>query len=285
MAFPLAAGNTVILKAPEMSPGCSNAFVSILHEAGLPPGALNLIAHQPSDAAEVTKQLIESPIIKKINFTGSTGVGRIIAELAGRNLKPVLLELGGKAGVIVWEDADLELAAAKAAIGAFNGSGQVCMSTERIVVHENVVEEFIPHLKKAVQTFIPGLVTLINAAAVQKNKKLVKDALEKGATILYGSPDNDPGEGARMGPVVLKDVKKDMDIYYTESFGPTVSLITVSTEEEALEVVNDTEYGLTSAVFTRDLQRGLRFAKGIEGLSSLSLRLCYLLCARASPGR
>jgi len=127
--------------------------VSILHEAGLPPGVLNLLAHQPSDAAAVTKHLIESPIVKKVNFTGSTNVGRIIAELCGKNLKPVLLELGGKAPAIVWEDANLELAAGECAVGAFLSNGQICMSTERIIVHEKVVEEFEARFKNAVAGF------------------------------------------------------------------------------------------------------------------------------------
>lgn len=142
IAYPLAAGNTVVLKAPEASPRCSYAFVSCFHDAGLPVGVLNLIAHQPSDAAIVTKYLIEHPSITKVNFTGSTLVGKIIAKLAGENLKPVLLELGGKAPAIVLDDADLEKAAADCAIGAFLHSGQICMSTERIIVHESVASEF-----------------------------------------------------------------------------------------------------------------------------------------------
>jgi len=226
---------------------------------------LNLLAHQPSDAAAVTKYLIDSPVIQKVNFTGSTAVGRIIAELAGRNLKPVLLELGGKAPAIVWEDADLELAAGQCAVGALLHSGQICMSTERIIVHEKVVDEFEKHLKTAVANFAPdsndaGI--LINKAAVEKNKRLLKDAVDKGATILHGDPEN--GVDAKMRPVIVKGTSKEMDLFYMESFGPTVSLMVVKSEEEALQLANDTEYGLTSAVFTRDLATGLRFAKNIE---------------------
>jgi acyl-CoA reductase-like NAD-dependent aldehyde dehydrogenase len=265
IAYALAAGNTVILKAPEFSPLCSHSIVSIFIEAGLPAGVLNLIAHRPEDAASVTKHLIEHPSIKKINFTGSTVVGRIIAELAGRNLKPVLLELGGKAPAIVWEDADLELAAGQCAVGAFLHSGQICMSTERIIVHEKVVDEFEAKFKAAIAGFAPASENpgvLINKAGVEKNRRLLRDAVDKGAIILYGDVEN--GVDAKMRPVVVKGIKKGMDLFYTESFGPTVSLIVVKSEEEALELANDTEYGLSAAVFTRDLARGLRFAKEIE---------------------
>jgi acyl-CoA reductase-like NAD-dependent aldehyde dehydrogenase len=123
--YALAGGNTAILKAPEFSPMCSTGIVTSFHQAGLPEGVLNLLAHRPEDAASITKHLIESPIIKKVNFTGSTAVGKIIAELCGRNLKPILLELGGKAPAIVWEDADLELAARECAVGSFLHSGQI----------------------------------------------------------------------------------------------------------------------------------------------------------------
>lgn len=141
ITYALAAGNCAILKAPEFSPMCSWHICDILHKAGLPKGVLTYIAISSEDAPARTAQIIESPIIKKINFTGSTRVGRVYGELAGKNLKPVVLELGGKASVIVWEDADLKLAAVECAKGAFLHSGQICMSTERILVHKNVAAE------------------------------------------------------------------------------------------------------------------------------------------------
>lgn len=225
---------------------------------------LNVIAHQTSDAPAVTKALIEDPRVKKINFTGSTKTGKMIAEIAGRNLKPVLLELGGKAPAIIWEDADLKHAATECAMGAFLNNGQICMSTERIIVHKNVVPEFESHLQAAMKEKWSQAGVIINKASVEKNKGLIQDALDKGATLLYGDIDSKYEIETKMAPVAVKGVVPYMDLYYTESFGPSVSLLVIGSEKEALEVANDTEYGLSSAIFTRDLARGLRLAKGIE---------------------
>lgn len=239
---------------------------SVFHEAGLPGGVLNLLFTEPANAPAITQMLIADPDVKKINFTGSTMIGRIIGKLAGEHLKPVLLELGGKAPAIVWEDADLDNAATQCALGAFLNSGQICMSTERILVHKKVRAEFESKLVNAINTIFggPDALVLINSTAVARNKKLAQDALSKGASILYGEPDAKESTDTRMRPVVIHGVKTDMDIYKTESFGPTVTLYEIETEEEALRIANDTEYGLSSAVFTEDLRRGLRFAKEIE---------------------
>lgn len=268
----MAAGNTVVFKASELSPKTMHGICSVFAEAGLPAGVLNMIAHAPADAAAVTKSLVENPHVRKINFTGSTGVGRIIARLAGENLKPVLLELGGKAPAIVWEDADLDLAAAQCALGAFLNAGQICMSTERIVVHRRVAAAFEAKLVAAVDKFFPAggdAPVLIHAAAADKVRGLVRDAADKGATLVKGDVDEattttTTTSSARMRPVIVKGVTADMALYKTESFGPSVALYEVDSEEEALRIANDTEYGLTSAVFTEDLRRGLRFARGIE---------------------
>lgn len=262
--FAIAAGNTVILKASETSPRSFWAIGDCFREAGLPDGVLNVIAHKTSEAHSVTKALIEDPRVKKINFTGSTHVGKIIAELAGRNLKPVLLELGGKAPAIVWEDADLPSAAQACAMGAYLHAGQICMSTERIIVHKNVAEAFEREFIAAVKGGWSDEQVLINEVGVNKNKKLIKDALSKGASIVHGQVEESAGTNTKMKPIGIKGVREGMDLYNTESFGPTVSFIVVETEEEALRIANDTEYGLSSAVFTEDLRRGLRFAKEIE---------------------
>ncbi len=250
-----------------MSPRCFWCIGSIFTAAGLPDGVLNVIFHRPQDAPEVTSAIIEHPFVKKINFTGSTATGSIIATQAGKYLKPVLMELGGKAPAIVLKDANLQKAAEGCAVGAFLHSGQICMSTERILVHSSIAEKFRDALKVAMDKIYgkesPAPI-LVNAPPVQKNKKLVEQALSKGAKILTGDLDAKEHSDTRMRPIVVDKVSKDMDIYQTESFGPTVSLIVVESEEEAIEIANDTDYGLSSAVFTEDLTAGLRVAKQIE---------------------
>ncbi|KAH9892957.1 aldehyde dehydrogenase domain-containing protein [Xylariomycetidae sp. FL2044] len=265
--FPIAAGCTVVFKGSELAPRVMHGIASVFKEAGLPKGVLNFIVTDPAHAPSVTETLIASPDVKKVNFTGSTPVGRIIGRLAGQNLKPVVLELGGKAPAIVWEDANLDIAAEQCTLGAFFYAGQVCMSTERIIVHKKVSAAFQEKLLKTIEAIFSSkgdAPVLINGQAVDKVKKLLKDASSKGATLLNGDVDAEEISKTRLRPIVVTKVTPEMDIYKTESFGPSVSLLEVESEEEALRIANDTEYGLTSAVFTEDLRTGLRFAKGIE---------------------
>lgn len=266
-AYAIASGNTCILKGSEMSPRSFWAIGSIFQEAGLPAGVLNVLYHQPSDAAAVTNSLIEHFAIKKVNFTGSTAVGSIIASKAGKELKPCLMELGGKASAIVCEDANISNAAFQCALGAFVHSGQICMSTERIIVHKSIVDKFAEELKASIEKIYPKdgeSPILVAKPAVQKNQKLMQDAKDKGAKILYGDVAARETNSYRMRPIVVADVTKEMDIYYTESFGPTVSLLTVDSDEAAVELANDTEYGLSGAIFTEDLGRGIRLARQID---------------------
>ncbi|KAI0390296.1 aldehyde dehydrogenase [Xylariaceae sp. FL0594] len=262
--YPLAAGCTVVLKGSEFTPRVMHAIASVFNDAGLPKGALNYISTNPANAPAVTESLIAHPQVKKINFTGSTAVGRIIARIAGQHLKPVTLELGGKAPAIVWEDANLELAAECCSMGAFLNSGQICMSTERIIVHKKVSQAFQEHLRAVVTKMWPEAFVHINALAVEKNKRLARDAASKGAIVLTGDINAEEASATRLRPIVLGGVTEEMDIYKQESFGTTVSVLEVDSEEEALRIANDTEYGLSSAVFTEDLRIGLRFAKNIE---------------------
>ncbi|KAL5339305.1 Aldehyde/histidinol dehydrogenase [Aspergillus crustosus] len=267
VALPLAAGNTTILKGSELSPKCFWVIGDIFREAGLPAGCLNVLYHRTSDAAAVTNALIAHPDVRKISFTGSTNVGSIIASTAGKYIKPVLLELGGKASAIVLDDADLEKAALGCALGAFLHSGQICMSTERIVVQRSIAEKFqkvlVETVEKVFGKHAPAPV-LVATAAVKKNKDLVVDALSKGANVVFGDPKASESGANNLRPVIVGGVTKDMDLYATESFGPTVSLLIVDSDEEAIKLANDTEYGLSSAVFTTNLFRGLRLAKQIE---------------------
>ncbi|KAI8954910.1 Aldehyde/histidinol dehydrogenase [Xylaria longipes] len=262
--YPIAAGCTVVFKGTEFAPRIMHAITSVFHEAGLPKGVLNFISTTPANAPSVTEALIANPHVKKVNFTGSTAVGRIIGRLAGQYLKPVVLELGGKAPAIVWEDANLDLAAECCSRGAFLNSGQICMSTERIIVHRKVSEAFQGKLRDAVSKMWPEALVHINPQGVEKNKKLVQDATNKGASILTGDIGTQESSNTRLRPIVIAHVTPEMDIYKQESFGTTVSLLEVDSEEEALRIANDTEYGLSSAVFTEDLRIGLRFAKNIE---------------------
>lgn len=259
----------MVFKGPEAAPATSWAIADVFNAAGLPPGCLNTLYHRPSDAARITSALIANPAIKKINFTGSTRVGSIVASLAGKYLKPTVLELGGKAPAIICEDANIEKAATQCALGAFLHAGQICMATERILVDVKVIGAFREAFNAAVGRIyseqgqgIAG--QLVSAVAVENNKKLIRDAISKGAVALYGDVDHVESSESKMRPVALEKVQPTMDIYYTESFGPTVSIITFESEQEAIDIANDTEYGLSSAVFTEDLRRGLHIARQIE---------------------
>src|ERR1700761_7360818 len=232
-----------------------------MKQAGLPDGVLSVIYHQTSDAAAVANTIIEHPLVRKVNFTGSTMTGSIIASKAGKELKPVLMELGGKASAIVCEDANLENAAMQVALGSFLHAGQICMATERILVHRNIINDFAEALKGASEKVYASngeAPLLIAKAGVEKNHKLLDDAASKGAKVVYGDVKAHEQSAHRIRPVIISDVKKDMDIFYTESFGPTVSLIAVDSDEQAIEIANDTDYGLSGAIFTENLGRGLK---------------------------
>ncbi|KAK5705166.1 hypothetical protein LTR97_002283 [Elasticomyces elasticus] len=265
--YALAAGNTVILKGSELSPRVFWAIGSVMKEAGLPDGVLSVIYHRSEDAVAVTNAIIESPHIKKVNFTGSTAVGAIYASKAGKELKPVLMELGGKASAIVCEDAEIETAAMQCAMGSFFHAGQVCMATERILVNRKIIDQFAEALKGATEKVYASngeAPVLVAKATVEKNHKLLSDAVSKGGKVILGDVDAKEDSAYRMRPIIVSDVKKGMDLYYAESFGPSVSLIAVDNDDEAIEIANDTEYGLSGAVFTSNLGRGLKIAKQID---------------------
>jgi vanillin dehydrogenase len=268
IAAPLAYGNTVVMKASELSPRTHGLIIECLEQAGLPAGVANLITNDPSDAADVVEELIVHPAVRRINFTGSSHVGAIIAEKAGRHLKRVLLELGGKAPFVVLEDADLDAAAAAANFGAFMHQGQICMSTERIVVDRHVVDEFAAKLAARARSLKVGdpsdpstqIGPVINAAALDRVSELVEDAVDKGAELLTGGE----ADGLLYQPTVVRGVTSDMRIYREESFGPSVSIIEVDGVEEAIRVANDTEYGLSASIFSRDVERAEQLARRIQ---------------------
>ncbi|KAI0424248.1 aldehyde dehydrogenase domain-containing protein [Xylaria sp. FL1042] len=270
--LPIAAGNTVVLKGSELSPRCFSAIASVLLKAGLPAGVLNYISTDRGRAHDVTEAIISHREVKKLNFTGSIAVGRIVSELAARHLKPVLLELGGQASAIVWEDADLDLAVTECVAGSFMYAGQCCMSTDKVILHKTIRDEFMQKLISAIKTEFPSADEarlMIQPSGKDKVIALLEDAERKGAVItsptLEGkcttSLDHDP---TRLEPRILSGVTPDMNIYQQENFGPTLSIFEVDTEEEALRLANDAECGLSSAVFTQDLLRGFRLAEEIE---------------------
>jgi len=277
----LAAGNTVVLKGSELSPRCYYEIASIFSEAGLPDGCLNLLFHRREDAAAITNKLIAHPSIKKINFTGSTTIGSVVAATAGQHLKPIVTELGGKASTIVLADADIEKAAKSCTLSSFLHAGQVCMSTERVIVHSSIIGSFTEAFKRWTDNMYGGNghdPRLVSAAGAIKTKTLVKDAIIKGANVVFGDPEESTEldrSSTSMSPVILSDVNKSADLYLAESFGPSVALFTFETEEQALEIANDCEHGLSGAVFNKDLAAGLRVAKGYETggvhINSLSL--------------
>ncbi|KAH4936487.1 hypothetical protein HBI39_113050 [Parastagonospora nodorum] len=265
--YPLAAGCCVIFKGSEFCPRTWWAIGNVLTEAGLPAGVLSVLFHRAEDAAQVTTALIEHRCIKKINFTGSTAVGRIIAGQAGKNLKPVLMELGGKASAIVLDDAELKNAATQCALGAFLHSGQICMSSERILVHKDIKSKFVAAFKEAVENIFGGdkpAPVLVAAVGVERNKRLISEAVKAGARVVHGDHTKQEEFDTHMRPVIVDSVTKEMDLFYTESFGPSVSIVEISDDQEAVEIANDTDYGLSGAVFTENLARGLRIAKQIE---------------------
>ena len=268
VAAPLAYGNTVVLKASEICPRTHAAIVDALKDAGVPPGAINLVTNDPKDAADVVDELIAHPAVRRINFTGSTRVGRIIAETAARHLKRVLLELGGNAPLIVLADADLDRAVAAANFGSFMHQGQICMSTQRIVIDRSVADEFAQKLGDRARSLKVGdprepgtqIGPLVNEDALKRVTEHVEDAVSKGASVVAGGK----AEGAFFEPTVLMGVTPEMRIYAEESFGPVVAIVTVDGVDEAVRVANDTEYGLSSAVFSGDVDAAMDVARRLE---------------------
>jgi acyl-CoA reductase-like NAD-dependent aldehyde dehydrogenase len=254
IATPLACGNTVILKASERCPRTHGLIVEAFTAAGFTEGVVNIVTNELAEAGAVVGALIDHPDVRRINFTGSTAVGRIVARRAAEQLKPVLLELGGKAPLIVLEDADLDEAVKAAAFGAFMNAGQICMSTERIIVVEAVADEFARRFgEKAASMPVPAVGQQIDEVAEGSARALIEDALAQGARTIASEP-----------ATVIDGITPEMRLYRDESFGPVVGIIRVADEEEAIRVANDSEYGLSAAVFTRDAARGLRLARRIR---------------------
>ncbi|MGX5667965.1 aldehyde dehydrogenase [Rhizobium daejeonense] len=268
LATPLACGNSVVFKASEICPRTHALIVEALEEGGLPAGVVSLVTNAPEDAAEIVGALIDHPDIRRINFTGSTNVGRIIAERAARQLKPVLLELGGKAPLLVLKDADVDEAVKAAIFGAFFNQGQICMSTERIIVVPEVAEEFVAKFTERAKALKAGdpregkapLGAVVDARTVAKVEALIADAVSKGATVTGAGA----ADGVLLPAQVVDKVTADMRLYSEESFGPVVAILRAKDEDDAVRLANDSEYGLSAAVFSRDTSRALSVARRIR---------------------
>ncbi len=271
----LVLGNTVVIKASEQTPRTHGLVAQCFADAGIPDGVVNLVTNAPEDAAEVVDALIAHPHVRRIHFTGSTRVGRIIAEKAGRHLKRAVLELGGKAPFIVLADADLDRAVSAAAFGSFANAGQGCLSTERIIVDRAIAEEFCERLAAVAAEVAYGdprkegtvVGPVINQAAASRLLAMTQDAVAKGAECLAGGT----ADGRCVAPTVLKGVTPQMRVYHEESFGPIATVVIVDGPDEALRVANDNDYGLSSAIFSRDVTRALDLARRLNaGMSHIN---------------
>jgi succinate-semialdehyde dehydrogenase / glutarate-semialdehyde dehydrogenase len=265
----LAAGCTVVIKPPELTPLTTLCFVQILTEAGLPPGVVNVITTHTS--SKVSAPIIADPRLRKLSFTGSTEVGRKLLQQAAEGILRTSMELGGNAPFLIFDDADLGAAVDGAMLAKFRNIGQACTAANRFIVHEAIADEFAARVTERVQGFKVGRGTeedvqigpLINSDAVDKADSLVRDATERGAKVLTGGHPIE-GPGTFYEPTVVAGVRPGSDILREEIFGPVLSIVTFSDEDEAVRIANDTEYGLVGYAYTKDLARGQRLIESLQ---------------------
>jgi succinate-semialdehyde dehydrogenase/glutarate-semialdehyde dehydrogenase len=279
----LAAGCTIVLKPAEDTPLCAVEVFKVLHDAGIPGGVANLVTTR--DPVPIGDEFITNPLVNKLAFTGSTEVGKLLARGATEHMKRISLELGGHAPFIVFDDADPRRAATGAMLVKFLNTGQACISPNRIFVQRRVSDDFVAEAKARVEKMRAGngmedgvsIGPLVGPAAMEKVERQVADALELGATLVSGGKRltaDGLDRGFFYAPTVLSDVSEQMQIYREETFGPVAAIIPFDTEEEVLEMANDTHYGLASYIFTRDISRAMRvFEKlrfGIVGINDIN---------------
>ncbi|MES2911036.1 MAG: aldehyde dehydrogenase family protein, partial [Pseudomonadota bacterium] len=269
ICVPLACGNTVVLKGSENCPRTHQLIVEAFQEAGFPPGVVNYVTNALPDAGAVVEAMVSHPAVRRVSFTGSTKVGRIIAMTCAKYLKPVILELGGKAPMVVLDDANIEDAVNGAAFGCFANSGQICMSTERLIVDSKIADEFVKKFVAKASALPLGdprkpepvvLGSVIGMNTVEHCNALVDDAVGKGAKLMCGGK----ATSTLMPATVLDHVTPAMRIYHEETFGPVKCVVRVNGVDEAIACANDTEYGLSSAVFGGDIARAFTVAQRID---------------------
>lgn len=278
VAFPLAAGNTIVLKPSEDTPFCGGLFFAeVVEEAGLPPGVFNVVTSSRERVAEMGDELVENPRVKGISFTGSTPVGRAIAARAGAHLKKCCVELGGKDSLIVLDDADMERATQAANFGAFMHQGQICMSVEKALVHESLYDAFLSGLVSRASKLRMGdtankdnvIGPLINDRQVARVQAQIEDAVARGARVELGGKVS----GRFVEPTILSNVTEEMDIWRDETFGPVVIVAPFATDEEAIALNNDTEYGLSAGIISQNEARALAMAARLE------TGMCHINCS------
>lgn len=269
VALPIAYGNTAILKPSSESPISGGlVYAEIFEEAGFPKGVLNVVTNAPGFSEEVGDEFLADPRVRRISFTGSTEIGRQLAEKAGRHLKRVTLELGGSDPVIILKDADIDYAVNAATFGRFFHQGQICMSSKRFIVERPVADEFIEKFVKKASSLKVGdprepdtvIGPLINQTQLDKVREQVEEAIAGGAKLLCGGK----YEGLCYYPTVLMDVTEDMKVFSEETFGPVAPVIIVEDTEEAIRMANNSRYGLSAGVITRDFEKGLSVAERLE---------------------
>ncbi|KAI9064788.1 aldehyde dehydrogenase [Trametes sanguinea] len=270
VAVPILCGNTVVLKTSEISPRIQAIIVEVLAEAGLPAGVLNCISTKKEDAPSRTIEIIAHPKVRKINFTGSDQVGRIIAQEAGKHLKPCVFELGGKAPVVVLNDADIPRAARAITSSALLHSGQICMSTERVIVQRGAADELINNLctlfkrVKAGDPYVERAAhigAMFNEGSTDNAIAVLQDAINRGAKLLVGDLTK---EGAIMQPHLLVDVKPGTRLWDRETFAPVVVVAIVDTVDEAVDLANESDYSLVASVWTKDVYKAFDVSRRIR---------------------
>lgn len=277
-AFPMAAGNTIVLKPSEDTPYAGGLFFAeVLDEAGIPKGVFNVITCSRERVQDMGDEMIENPLVKGISFTGSTPVGRQIAAKAGAHLKKCCVELGGKDSLIVLEDADMDRATSAASFGSFMHQGQICMSVEKVLVQESIYADFLRQFVARASKLKTGdtkdkgnvIGPLINERQVARVKHQIEDALAKGAKAVLGGRVWD----RYVEPTILTNVTPDMAVWRDETFGPVAVVLPFKTDAEAIALNNDTEYGLSAGIITRDEERALRMARQLE------TGMCHVNCS------
>ncbi|CAK7216208.1 hypothetical protein SEUCBS140593_002798 [Sporothrix eucalyptigena] len=259
VAAAVAAGNTAILKGSELSPRTHYFVANLFHDAGFPSGVVNFLVHRMEDASDCFEALIAHPAVRKCNFTGSTGVGRHVAMRAAFFLKPVLLELGGKNFAVVLADADLDQAATRVLEGALLNSGQICMSTDLILVAQEVEKEFRAKLHACLDAFAGEVTSLINPKSGERVQKLLDDVKRQGATLTRSKANGDSPSA-----VVIENISPDKQFWSTECFGPAVGIRVIDDISQVPALVNASEYGLSAAIFTKNHVAAIHMAKKLD---------------------